>query len=133
MKKITFLLLTVLTLIACQKSGQEMDSARAFLRNEANAANTALAGTQIDFATVCDRCEFINDDFHYYYTIDENYVSIADMEANKEDIKNMQRSMFENIPQVNPLAENLSTIGGKVIFHYTGNMSGSSTQIELDF
>ena len=133
MKKITLLLLTVLTLVACQKSRQEMDSARAFLRNEANAANTELAGSQIDYATVCDGCEFINDNFHYYYTVDENYVSIADMEANKENIKNMQRSMFENMPSVKPLTDNLNTIDGKVIFHYTGNISGRTMLIEIDF
>lgn len=133
MRKLAFLLLSAVIFIACSASEDEKSAARAFLKAEAEAGNALLEGTQIDAATYCDGCQFKNDDFHYYYIIDEDILSISTMKANKDNIKEVQRTALENIPQSRMLIENLKKLDGKIVYHYTGTITDESLKIEIEF
>lgn len=152
MKKITFLLLTVFALIACDSAEkentrnsmkdksahsrldkQQIEKARTFLKAEAKAAHQQLAGKQVDMATVSDGCKFKNDNICYYYIVDEDQVSIASMEANRDAIENNLRAMLENMPATKPLIDNLKILDGKVIYQYKGSDTGKTMEIELEF
>ena len=65
----------------------EKKEARDFLKQDAVATNNILAGKQIDFVTVCDQVKFVNDEIHYYYTIDESQITIDMIEQNAEELK----------------------------------------------
>lgn len=131
MKKITLLLLTTLILVACNST--EKDQARAYLEAEAKATHMQLVGKKIDMSTTSDGCEFKDDKFYYYYTIDEDIVSIASLETNKQYIEDNMRAMLENMPATKPLIENIKTIDGKVVYHYKGSNTGKCLEIELEF
>lgn len=131
MKKITFLLLTVFIMVACDSA--EKEKARTFLEAEAKAAHSQLAGKQIDMATTVDRCEFTNDNIYYYYIVDENKVSIENLEANRKVIEDNTRSVLENMPATKPLIDNLKILDGKVIYQYKGSDTGKTMEIELEF
>lgn len=133
MKNLAFLLLSAVIFIACDTSESDKKAARSFLETEAKAGNALLEGTQIDAATYCDGCQFKNDDFHYYYIIDEDILSISTMKANKDNLKEAQRTSLENIPQSRMLIENLKKLNGKIVYHYTGTTTDETLKIEIEF
>lgn len=134
MKKIIMLMLLLVTLVACnQPSEREKANAREFLRNEISFANDQLTGMQMDYATISDGCNFMNDNVYYYYTIDEDYINISDMIANEREIKRNLRSTLESMPETEALIQNLKKINGKIIYQYTGDITGKTAQFVLDF
>ena len=108
MKKILFLALSLIFMISCGGSKQkasenEMAEARELIKAEVEVADELLRGEQIDFMTVCDGAEFVNDEIHYYYTIDEDYATIDVLRASADDIKENQREALESMPSTKEL------------------------------
>jgi hypothetical protein len=103
------------------------------LRNEISFANDQLTGMQMDYATISDGCNFMNDNVYYYYTIDEDYINISDMIANEREIKRNLRSTLESMPETEALIQNLKKINGNIIYQYTGDITGKTAQFVLDF
>lgn len=136
MKKILFLALSLMFMISCGGSKQkasenEMAEARELVKAEIEAADEILRGEKIDFMTVCDGAEFVNDEIHYYYTIDEDYATIDVLRASADDVKENQREMLENMSSTKELISLLETIGGSMTFHYKGNYSGETVSITV--
>ena len=96
MKKIILLAISFLLLVSCGgdnkkvASESEKKEAREFLKQDAVATNNILAGKQIDFVTVCDQVKFVNDEIHYYYTIDESQITMDRIEQNAGELIKMQ-------------------------------------------
>jgi hypothetical protein len=136
MKKILFLALSVMFIISCGGSNQKasenkMAEAREFIKADIEAANELLSGEQIDFMTVYDGAEFVNDVIHYYYTIDEDYAAIDVLKAEADDIKTNLRGALESMPLTKELISQLETVGGSLTFHYKGDDSGETLSITV--
>lgn len=130
MKKILFLALSLIFMISCGGSKQKAE-ARELIKAEVEAADEMLRGEQIDFMTVCDGAEFVNDEIHYYYTVDEDYATIDVLKASADDIKENQREALESMPSTKELISLLETIGGSMTFHYKGDYSGETISITV--
>ena len=130
MKKILFLALSLIFMISCGGSKQKSE-ARELIKAEVEAADEMLRGEQIDFMTVCDGAEFVNDEIHYYYTVDEDYATIDVLKASADDIKENQREALESMPSTKELISLLETIGGSLTFHYKGDYSGETISITV--
>ena len=128
MKKILLLALSLIFMISCGGSKQKAE-ARELIKAEVEAADEMLRGEQIDFMTVCDGAEFVNDEIHYYYTVDEDYATIDVLKASADDIKENQREALESMPSTKELISLLETIGGSMTFHYKGDYSGETISI----
>ena len=136
MKKILFLALSLMFMISCGGSKQkasenEMAEARELIKVAIEAADEMLRGKQIDFMTVCDGAEFVNDEIHYYYTIDEEYVTIDALRASVDDVKENQRAALESMPSTKELISLLETVGGSLTFHDKGDYSGETISITV--
>ena len=136
MKKILFLALSLIFMISCGGSKQkasenEIAEARELIKAEVEAADELLRGEQIDFMTVCDGAEFVNDEIHYYYTIDEEYVTIDALRASVDDVKETQREALESMSSTKELISLLETVGGSLTFHYKGDYSGETISITV--
>ena len=134
MKKILFLALSLMFMISCGGSKQkasenEMAEARELIKVAIEAADEMLRGKQIDFMTVCDGAEFVNDEIHYYYTIDEDYATIDVLKASADDIKETQKATLESMASTKELISQLETVGGSLTFHYKGNYSGETVSV----
>ncbi len=135
-KKILFLALSLILMISCGGSKQkasenEIAEARELIKAEVEAANELLRGEQIDFMTVCDGAEFVNDEIHYYYTIDEEYVTIDALRASVDDVKETQKEALKSIPSTKELISLLEIVGGSLTFHYEGDHSGQRVSITV--
>ena len=130
MKKILFLALLLIFMISCGGSKQKAE-ARELIKAEVEAADEMLRGEQIDFMTVCDGAEFVNDEIHYYYTVDEDYATIDVLKASADNIKENQREALESMPSTKELISLLETIGGSLTFHYKGDYSGETISITV--
>ena len=104
---------------------------RSQVRAEIEAADEVLRGKQVDFMTVCDRAVFVNDEVHYYYTIDEDYKTIEEFRGIAGEIKSNIRAVWESIPEVEELLSKLEQIGGRMVVHYKGNYSGETLSITV--
>ena len=139
MKKILYAVLSLVLLVSCGGSDSKVSEsdkaeARELIRAEIETTNDFLAGKQVDYATVCDGCEFYNDEIHYYYTFNEDYVNVDLLRSNVEEIKKNQRSIIESMPATRELSDLLKTVNGKLIYHYTGDCSGRTVLVTvLDF
>ena len=103
MKKILFVILSLMFMISCGESKQktsenEKADARAFIKSEVENVDKILRGKQIDRMTVCDSAVFVDGDIHYYYTLDENYITIEAIRENVDEITNNQKTMMESVP-----------------------------------
>lgn len=112
-------------------SESEKKEAREFLKQDAVATNNILAGKQIDFVTVCDQVKFVNDEIHYYYTIDESQITMDRIEQNADELIKNARSMFNARDDLKKYISLLEVINGKLIYHYKGNTTGESVAIEV--
>ena len=131
-----FLALSLILMISCGGSKQkasenEIAEARELIKAEIEAANELLRGKQIDFMTVCDGAEFVNDEIHYYYTIDEEYVTIDALRASVDDVKETQKEVLKSIPSTKELISLLEIVGGSLTFHYEGDYSGQRVSITV--
>ena len=133
MKKIMFFILSVLFLTSCGSSETEKKEARRILSQEAELTNSTLNGVQIDFATTSNGCEFANDVFHYYYTINEQYVTIESMRENEDELKESIKNSLESMPATQDLIKHIKAIDGKIRYQYTGSQSRKSITITLEF
>lgn len=137
MKKIILLAISFLLLVSCGgdnkkvASESEKKEAREFLKQDAVATNNLLAGKQVDFVTVCDQVKFVNDEVHYYYTIDESQITMDMIEQKAGELKTNARSMLNSRDDTKKYISLLEVINGKLIFHYRGNTTGESVAIEV--
>lgn len=137
MKKIILLAISFLLLVSCGgdnkkvASESEKKEAREFLKQDAVATNNLLAGKQVDFVTVCDQVKFVNDEVHYYYTIDESQITMDMIEQKAGELKTNARSMLNAMDDTKKYISLLEVINGKLIFHYRGNTTGESVAIEV--
>ena len=138
MKKILYAVFSIMLLASCgggkaKVTESDKAEAREMLRTELEYANNTLAGKQVDYATFCDGCEFYNDEAHYYYTVNEDYITIQQLKDNVGEFKKRQKEMIKIMPATKELCRLLEMIDGRIIFHYTGDYSGQTVMITLDF
>lgn len=133
MKKTILFVLSVLLLTSCGSSETEKNEARRILSQEAEVTNKTIKGFQIDFATTSDGCEFSNDVFYYYYTINEQYITIESIREREGELKESIKTTLESMPETQNLIKHIKTIDGKMRYQYTGSQSHKSFTITLDF
>lgn len=126
MKKITLLLLAVLVLAACSPQ----DNARRDLQAAIEEANKLMQGTRVDYCTTVEKCEFKDDNVHYYI-IDENHIDMDLFEEIKEEVKAAAYETFAKAPDAEEVFKLLEIINGDIILHYKGDQSGKTVTIEL--
>lgn len=114
-------------------SQDRREEARTFLRTSLSAANELMGGSQVDYMTTCDRIEFRNDNAYYYYTIDESQISIATMRSMQDTMRENIRNNLENAAGSELITDRLAILHGKIIYTYTGNQSGESFSISLQY
>ena len=139
MKKILYAVFSIMLLASCgggkaKVTESDKAEARELIMAEIETANDFIAGKQVDYATVCDGCEFYNDEIHYYYTFNEDYVNVDLLKNNVGEIKQTQQAIIESMPATRELRDLLKTVNGKLIHHYTGDSSGRTVVVTvLDF
>lgn len=97
------------------------------LEAEAAAANAMLGGQDLNGMTMT--CTFDGTNMVYNYIVDENYVSMDDIQANKS----MLKSYLESTPECADMIESLKVLDGKVIYNYTGKYSGRKITEKISF
>ena len=133
MKRIMFFMLSVLILTACGSPQAEKENVREQLRKEAETANKNLKGVQIDYATTSNGCEFKNDTFYYYYTVNEQYVDFDAMRAQENALKANIKSTLDSSEETIALLELIKKVNGKIVYEYTGSDSNQIFTITLDY
>lgn len=133
MRRVMLLILSLVVLNAFAQVPVDKETARELLKQEIEATNNLLNGQQIDVATVSDGCHFCGDVIHYYYTVDETYLTIEAMSKNSARIKQNQKEMFKANVYVQEMLGWLRAVDGKILFHYLGNITGERLVIEIKF
>lgn len=131
MKKITLLLLAVLVLAACSPQDNARSNARRDLQAAIEEANKLMKGKRVDYCTTVEKCEFKDDNVHYYYIIDENHIDMDLFEGIKEEVKAAAYETFAKAPDAEEVFKLLEIINGDIILHYKGDQSGKTVTIEL--
>lgn len=132
MKKILFILLSVFTLAACNGAENQKERTRKMLAKEVEAANLQIKGLQLDEATRSEGCEFKNDVYYYYYTVNENNLAIEVVEEMKDLLKENLLSGLESDQSTKELLRLVRSLDGKIIYHYTGSASGKTVTIAIE-
>ncbi|MBR4066345.1 MAG: hypothetical protein IKJ97_06305 [Bacteroidaceae bacterium] len=130
MKKTLLIIVSILMLTACGELKKE--ATRKQLAVEARLANLTLKGMIIDTGIVCEGCEFKDDKFTYYYTLDENVISIESLKETEEVLIEGHKEELKQVAIGNDFFKKLGEIEGTVTFHYTGDMSGENIVITLN-
>lgn len=118
---------------AGSSSQDSREEARSFLRTSMTAANELMSGKEVDVMTICDRIEFRDDNVYYYYTIDESQVSIATLRSMQDTMRENIRNNLENTAGTDLITDRLEILHGKIVYIYTGNQSGESFRISLQY
>lgn len=118
---------------AGSSSQDNREEARSFLRSSMTAANELMSGKEVDVMTICDRIEFRDDNVYYYYTIDESQVSIATLRSMQDTMRENIRNNLENTAGTDLITDRLEILHGKIVYIYTGNQSGESFRITLQY
>lgn len=118
---------------AGSSSQDSREEARSFLRSSMTAANELMSGKEVDVMTICDRIEFRDDNVYYYYTIDESQVSIATLRSMQDTMRENIRNNLENTAGTDLITDRLEILHGKIVYIYTGNQSGESFRISLQY
>ena len=90
-------------------------------------ANAMLGGQDMNGMTMT--CTFDGTNLVYNYIVDENYVSMDDIQANKS----MLKSYLESTPECADMIESVKVLDGKVIYNYTGKYSGRKITEKISF
>ncbi len=118
---------------AGSSSQDSREEARSFLRTSMTATNELMSGKEVDVMTICDRIEFRDDNVYYYYTIDESQVSIATLRSMQDTMRENIRNNLENTAGTDLITDRLEILHGKIVYIYTGNQSGESFRISLQY
>lgn len=118
---------------AGSSSQDSREEARSFLRTSMTAANELMAGKLVDEMTTCDRIEFRNDNVYYYYIIDESQISIATLRSMQDTMRENIRNNLENTAGTDLITDRLEILHGKIVYIYTGNQSGESFRLSLQY
>ncbi len=137
MKKIIFTLLAAVMLFSCDtvsKEEKEKNEIRSLLTTTFEVTSKEIQGMVIDDITVCDSCVFKNDRIYYYYTINEEYLPISQIEAESSTRKDMIKSTLEGNSEMVPLIDMLKKLGnGGFNYIYKGNATGATHTITIDY
>ena len=135
MKKTIFITLLVMSLgvQSCFGDNENKNAAREALKNEITATNKMLSGRNVDIATVYEKAEFFNDEIHYYYIINEEYIDIQLIRDSRKERETALKEMWETNPALKVTTGYIKTISGKVFYHYKGCITGKEAIIIVEF
>ena len=110
-------------------SSEEAEKVKEVIKIEAELANKALEGQNVDEMTKVIAVDFDGTDFVYTYEIDEEYLTIEKLKILEEEMTNYQKQIWKSNPQLANLKKNLNRINGKVVYKYTGSESKKTMTI----
>ena len=126
--KILILISALFVLTGCVSS-MEKKVAKAALETEAHQANKILAGKYVDALTLCTSCEFDGLNVIYNYELDEDMVSLGDID--KSILENNILETWKTNPAVRAVKQNLNILDGSVIYNYTGSKTKETFTIKV--
>lgn len=131
-KSILYLLAMTMLIVSCAPKNDNSRLAR-FVQKEADMANQTLAGKQLDQYTVMDSVVFDGNNFIYNYTVKEDSTFTMDSFDGIQDglATHMEESWRTDKPMI-ALAERIRKLGGKIVYKYTGNTSGTTKIITIE-
>ncbi len=129
------LLLAVVLVAGCKYQSPKQKAA-AYLTTEIQKANKLMAGKYVDDITLCDAVLFNGKDVVYNFTYDEvrAQMTIRDFtETPQKDALdiNLQLTWATN-PSMAALKKLVKTLGGMIIYNYTGSLTGEGFTITID-
>lgn len=131
-KSILYLLAMIVLIVSCAPKNDNSRLAR-FVQKEADMANQTLAGMQLDQYTVMDSVVFDGNDFIYNYTVKEDSTFTMDsFDGIQDGLKaHLDESWRTDKPMI-ALAERIRKLGGKIVYKYSGNTSGTTKIITIE-
>lgn len=129
------LLLAVVLVAGCKYQSPKQRTA-AILTTEIQKANKLMGGKYVDDLTLCDSVVFNGTDVIYNYIYDETraQMTIRDFaETPQKDALdiNLQLAWATN-PSMAALKKMVKTVGGMIIYNYTGSQTGEGFTITID-
>lgn len=148
MKKIVLLLLSLVLFVSCanrdEQSSKSSDSkenksssseavleAKEKLEEETSLFNQSLP-QQVDEITTCVSCKFDGKDVIYEYVVDESYATISQLKNNKDVLRSNLKSIWDEYPAMKEMKKRLQTVGGKVVYKYSGSDTGEKMVINIE-
>ena len=133
MKKALFALLAAVVMFSCGPGNEEKKGIRELLSTTFEFVNNQMAGMSVDEATVCDSCAFKNDRVYYYYTIDEDVLSISQLNQEKSVRKATIKYTIDNNPDMAVLVDMIDKLDGGFSYYYKGSITGEVVCIDIDY
>lgn len=133
MKKALFALLAAVVVLSCGPGNEEKKGIRELLSTTFEFVNNQMAGMSVDEATVCDSCAFKNDRVYYYYTIDEDVLSISQLNQEKSVRKATIKYTIDNNPDMAVLVDMIDKLDGGFSYYYKGSITGDVVCIDIDY
>ena len=114
--------------VSCSKSDSKaVADAKQQLKAEAENTNAMLGGQEMGGMTMT--CTFDGTNLIYDYIVDENYISMDQLQVYTSGLK----SQLESAPGFEGIIKNLKVLDGKVIYNYTGKYSGRKITEKISF
>lgn len=129
MKRAVNILLAALAIASC--SGNSAEKAREHLMREVEEGNRQMMQQDMQQATVCTGIDFLNDNIHYNFTINEQYMKFADFRKNREMLRDNITGTIKSTAEMRPMLESLEVLDGKMIYTYTGSLSNDTMLIVI--
>lgn len=129
MKSRILVVLAAIAILASGCNSVEKIVAKSILKAEIEEANKDLSGKYVDEITIMSSCEFDGKNIFYNYEIDEELVSLDDI-----DISILEDSITEEWktnPDLKELTHQLNILEGSAIYSYTGSNTGESFSITI--
>ena len=133
MKKALFALLAAVAMLSCGPGNEEKRGMRELLSTTFEFVNNQMAGMSVDEATVCDSCAFKNDRVYYYYTIDEEVLSISQLKEEKNLRTAAIKYTIDNNPDMAVLVDMIDKLDGGFSYYYKGRITGEVVCIDIDY
>lgn len=127
MKNIVYVSCVMLALIMLSACGSSKEQ----LKADVEAANKECPMT-IDEVTVLSSVSMEGNNFVYNYSIDENYVSVADVEQNKAVLRASIKERLSNPDQlIQKVIEVCKNANAGLSYRYVGDVSGDVSVINF--
>lgn len=121
------------TICSYGANNKEKNEVRVYLGMVFEQVGKSLQGMVIDSITVCDSAVFKNDRVYYYYTINEEYLPISQMEAEKSLRRDAVKSSINGNNDMLFLVDMLKRLDGGFTFVYRGNATGNVVSFDIDY